>query len=247
MSQNQMNAAQTKTIGELRQQLEVRFAGSITAVQEAYGELTLELRADDLFRVCQVLCHDEQFAFEQLIDLCGVDYSDYGKSEWSADEKVCKGGYSRGVQEGTAGRLKFGDDLPASSAERPRFAVVYHLLSYRYNLRLRLRVYCVDVDMPMVASVSSIWSGANWFEREAFDLFGILFDGHPDLRRILTDYGFVGHPFRKDFPLIGHVEMRYDADKGRVVYEPVSIEPRVLVPRVIRHDHRYILSTQKKS
>ncbi|MEW5838049.1 MAG: NADH-quinone oxidoreductase subunit C [Pseudomonadota bacterium] len=242
-----MKLSKTKPLGELREQLSARFAGAIAHMVEANGELSIEVRAQDAFRVCQVLATDENFAFEQLIDLCGVDYSDYGKSEWSSDDKVCKGGYNRGVQAGTAARLKFGDDLPLADATRPRFAVVYHLLSYAYNQRLRLRVYCEDIDLPVLPSVTAIWSGANWFEREAFDLFGILFDGHPDLRRILTDYGFVGHPFRKDFPLVGHVEMRYDENKGRVVYEPVSIEPRVLVPRVIRHDHRYILSTQKKS
>ncbi len=242
-----MSLAKSKTLGELREQFAARFAGSFTQIVEACDELTVDVRAEDLFGVCQVLATDGGFAFEQLIDLCGVDYSDYGKTEWSSDEKVCKGGYSRGVQASTAGRLKFGDDLPLVDASRPRFAVVYHLLSYAYNQRLRLRVYCEDAELPILPSVTTVWSGANWFEREAFDLFGILFDGHPDLRRILTDYGFIGHPFRKDFPLIGHVEMRYDESKGRVVYEPVSIEPRVLVPRVIRHDHRYILSTQKKS
>ncbi|MGB9578091.1 MAG: NADH-quinone oxidoreductase subunit C [Halothiobacillaceae bacterium] len=235
-----------KSLEQLRGELESRFAGRILSLTSAWDELTLELRTEDLLTVCEVLHTAPEFSFEQLIDLCGVDYSDYGKSEWLADDAVCKGGFSRGVQESTAGRLKFGDDLPLAAPERPRFAVVYHLLSYRHNARLRLRVYCADAEMPVVPSVCGIWSAANWFEREAFDLFGILFDGHPDLRRILTDYGFVGHPFRKDFPLIGHVEMRYDEAKGRVVYEPVSIEPRVLVPRVIRNDHRYILSKQKK-
>lgn len=235
-----------KTLEQLRAELETRFAGRFTQLIEQYDELTLVLPVEELLYVCEALCNEAEFAFEQLVDLCGVDYSDYGKSEWLADDKVCKGGYSRGVQEATAARLKFGDDLPLAAPTRPRFAVVYHLLSYRHNLRLRLRVFCPDAEMPMVPSVCGIWSGANWFEREAYDLFGILFDGHPDLRRILTDYGFVGHPLRKDFPLIGHVEMRYDESKGRVVYEPVSIEPRVLVPRVIRHDHRYLLSKQKK-
>lgn len=235
-----------KSLEQLRGELLARFAGRASDITEAHDELTFEVRADELLRVCEILSTAPEFGFEQLVDLCGVDYSDYGKSEWFTDDTVSKGGFSRGVQEATSGRLKFGDDLPLAAPERPRFAVVYHLLSYAHNARLRLRVYCEDETLPLVPSVSSIWSGANWFEREAFDLFGILFDGHPDLRRILTDYGFVGHPFRKDFPLIGHVEMRYDEAKGRVVYEPVSIEPRVLVPRVIRHDHRYILSSQKK-
>lgn len=241
-----MKLTLSKTYSQLREQFSVRFPSAATQFIESCDELTIEVRATDILRVCQALAMEAEFAFEQMIDLCGVDYSDYGKSEWSSDEKVCKGGYNRGVQESTAGRMKFGDEMQLSDPERPRFAVVYHLLSYKFNQRLRLRVYCDDVDMPVLPSVTSVWSGANWFEREAFDLFGILFDGHPDLRRILTDYGFVGHPFRKDFPLIGNVEMRYDETKGRVVYEPVSIEPRVLVPRVIRQDHRYILSTQKK-
>lgn len=235
-----------KSLEQLRGELESRFAGRFGALIQKHDELTLELPAEELLGVCETLRSAPEFSFEQLIDLCGVDYADYGKSEWLADDKVCKGGYGRGVDEGTSARLKFGEDLPLAAPDRPRFAVVYHLLSYQHNVRLRLRVYCADAEMPVVPSVCGIWSAANWFEREAFDLFGILFDGHPDLRRILTDYGFVGHPFRKDFPLIGHVEMRYDEAKGRVVYEPVSIEPRVLVPRVIRNDHRYILSRQKK-
>ena len=235
-----------KTFEQLRGDILTRFPGRIADISVVNDELTVELAAEDLLHVCEVLRSDVEFSFEQLVDLCGVDYCDYGKSEWLADDKVSKGGYSRGVQEATSGRLKFGDDLPLAGSGRPRFAVVYHLQSYRHNTRVRLRVYCEDESLPVVPSVTELWSGANWFEREAFDLFGILFDGHPDLRRILTDYGFVGHPFRKDFPLIGHVEMRYDETKGRVVYEPVSIEPRVLVPRVIRDDHRYMLSSQKK-
>lgn len=236
----------SRTLEQLRREIQTRLAGKLVSAEIAYDELTLEVDAQHLLHVCEVLASDVSFSFEQLVDLCGVDFMDYGKSEWATDDKVCKGGYSRGVNEGTAGRLKFGDDLPATETTRPRFAVIYHLLSYRHNQRLRLRVYCKDDSLPVVPSVCGIWSGANWFEREAFDLFGILFEGHPDLRRILTDYGFIGHPFRKDFPLVGHVEMRYDETKGRVVYEPVSIEPRVLVPRVIRNDHRYIISSQKK-
>ena len=138
------------------------------------------------------------------------------------------------------GRLQFGDKLDSVAVEGRRFAVVYHLLSYRHNWRIRLRVFASDDDFPVLPSVVNIWRVADWYEREAFDLFGILFTDHPDLRRILTDYGFVGHPFRKDFPLVGHVEMRYDPEKERVVYEPVSIEPRVLVPKVKRDDHRYL-------
>src|SRR4051812_2199214 len=186
------------------------FGDAITKVKEAHGELTLELRRADLSAVCLRLRDDPQFAFEQLIDLCGVDYLEY--------------------REG--------------GGKGPRFAAVYHLLSISRNQRLRLRVF-LDNEMPMVDSVVGIWAAADWYEREAFDLFGIIFEGHPDLRRILTDYGFIGHPFRKDFPLIGNVEVRYDVEKKRVVYEPVSIEARTLVPRVIRSDNRYETALKK--
>jgi NADH-quinone oxidoreductase subunit C len=170
-----------------------------------------------------------------LIDLAGVDYLDYGKTEWKTLSSTATG-FSRGVD-------RSGDDsMPVHGTAQSggaRFAVAYQLLSVTHNQRLRLRAYCAPGEPPMIDSVNEIWACANWFEREAFDLFGILFKGHPDLRRILTDYGFIGHPFRKDFPLIGNVEVRYDADKKRVVYEPVSIEARTLVPRVIREDNRY--------
>ncbi|MBI3575205.1 MAG: NADH-quinone oxidoreductase subunit C [Gammaproteobacteria bacterium] len=181
------------------------FGDAVTAAHEHVGELTLEIRRVDLLHVCRSLRDDPDFAYEQLIDVCGVDYLEYGRES--------------------------GKDTRSG----PRYAAVYHLLSLQHNHRLRLRTL-LDDDMPLVASVVNIWNAANWFEREAFDLFGIVFEGHPDLRRILTDYGFVGHPFRKDFPLIGQVEMRYDPDKQRVVYQPVSIEPRTLVPRVIRDE-----------
>ncbi len=174
------------------------------------GELTLEVPRAQLLGVCRLLRDHPRLGFEQLIDLCGVDYLDY--------------------------RKEAGPDAHAANKKHPsRYAVVYHLLSVRHNQRLRLRVF-LDDDTLLVASVIDMWACANWFEREAFDLFGIVFDGHPDLRRLLTDYGFIGHPFRKDFPLIGQVEMRYDEDKQRVIYQPVSIEPRVLVPRVIRQE-----------
>jgi NADH-quinone oxidoreductase subunit C len=182
-----------------------KFGGSIVATVHACNELTLEVRREDILKVCRVLRDDPLLAFEQLMDVCGVDYSTY-------------------LLESREG-LRHG----------PRFAVVYHLLSLKHNRRVRVRTF-LDDDMPIVASVHEIWNSANWFEREAFDLFGIVFEEHPDLRRILTDYGFIGHPFRKDFPLIGQVEMRYDEAKRRVVYQPVTIEPRVLVPRVIRDE-----------
>jgi NADH-quinone oxidoreductase subunit C len=190
------------------------------------GEVTVYVAAEDILSVSQTLRDD--FGFEQLMDLCGVDYSTYGGSAWLTKAATDKG-FSRAVDAATV--LDIVD-------EGYRYAVVYHLMSLQHNQRLRVKVR-LDAESPIVDSVTSIWESAGWFEREAFDLFGILFDGHEDLRRILTDYGFIGHPFRKDFPLIGHVEMRYDADKKRVVYEPVSIEERTLVPRVIRDDNRY--------
>lgn len=212
---------------------------SNTLVQnDVFGEVTIEVAPADALAVFQALRDHESLLFDQLIDVCGVDYSQYGSVEWVTDESTTTG-YSRGVEANTGARLRFGDDLEAGNSSRPRFAAVYHLMSVALNHRLRVRVYCEDDQMPVVPSVIELWPSANWFEREAFDLFGILFDGHPDLRRILTDYGFVGHPFRKDFPLVGHVEMKYDEQQKRVVYQPVTIEPRVLVPRVIRDDGRF--------
>lgn len=192
----------------------------------ANKEITLTVPRDDLTAVMLLLREKKPLAFEQCIDVCGVDYSTYGGSEWITGE-AANSGFGRGAERETP-----------ECDPKNRFAVVYHLLSITLNHRLRVKVF-LDADYPVVDSVVDIWASANWFEREAFDLFGIMFSGHPDLRRILTDYGFIGHPFRKDFPLIGQVEMRYDAEAGRVVYEPVSIEPRTLVPRVIRDDLRY--------
>jgi len=167
------------------------------------GELTLEVKASEFRNACEKLRDHPDLRFEQLIDLCGIDYSAYADRPW----------------------------------ERNRFAAVLHLLSVSHNWRLRVRVFCPDDAMPMLDSLVDVWPGVNWFEREAFDLFGIVFEGHPDLRRILTDYGFIGHPFRKDFPISGHVEMRYDPEQKRVVYQPVSIEPREITPRVVREAH----------
>jgi len=223
----------------LSQQLNKSFSSELLSNRLEQGEVTIEVAAENYLSVCKKLHDDEVFAFEILLDLCGVDYSAYGQVEWKTNATAS--GFSRGVDVATHGRLRFGDELPEMTGERKRFAAVTHLLSIKNNHRLRVRVYAEDDVMPVVPSLVDIWNGVNWFEREAFDLFGIHFDGHPDLRRILTDYGFVGHPFRKDFPLSGHVEMRYDPEKKRVVYEPVSIEPRVLVPKVIRDDSRYTL------
>ena len=186
----------------LKANLEAAFGGRLTSITESTGELTIVVKADDYLEVTKRLRDDATLRFEQLIDLCGIDYQTYGE----------------GAYEG------------------PRFAAVLHLLSVSNNWRVRVRVFAPDDEVPLVASVVDIWSSANWYEREAFDLYGIVFEGHPDLRRILTDYGFIGHPFRKDFPVSGYVEMRYDPEEKRVVYQPVTIEPREITPRVIRED-----------
>ena len=203
--------------------------GERAQVVDRHDQVTVEVSADNLIEVATTLRDDESLAFTMLMDLAAVDYSEFGKADWKTSESATRTGYSRGVERG---------EHASSGWSGSRFAVVYHLLSLTQNERLRMRVQCAG-EPPVVPSVLDVWASADWFEREAFDLFGVLFSGHPDLRRILTDYGFVGHPFRKDFPLIGHVESRFDPEKGRVVYEPVSIEPRTLVPRVIRNDNRY--------
>ncbi len=218
-----------KKIDTLAAAVEARLGDRVSRIQSSCGELTLEVAADKLLEVCTALRDDASLRFEQLIDLCGIDYLDHGRAEWKT-QSATGSGFSRGVERMHGER---------EAAPARRFAVVIHLLSVTHNWRVRVRAYCSEGEPPMADSVVDIWPAANWFEREAFDLYGILFRGHPDLRRILTDYGFVGHPFRKDFPLSGNVEVRYDPEKGRVVYEPVSIEPRIVVPKVIRHDHRY--------
>jgi NADH-quinone oxidoreductase subunit C len=190
------------------------------------GEYAVDVAPADLLAVCKELRDAPDLAFEQLIDLSGVDYLEFGRSEWTTFDATSSG-FSRGVER--APRI----EAPATEG---RFAVSYQLLSVARNTRLRLRCYCPAGEPPMIDSVVEVWAAANWYEREAFDLYGILFRGHPDLRRILTDYGFIGHPFRKDFPLSGYVEVRYDPGRGRVVQEPVSIEPRVTVPKVIRKE-----------
>ena len=220
---------------QLAEQLQNRFGDKLLANIDAVGEVTIEVAGDDLIEVATALRDEPAFAFEILIDVCGIDYANYGKDEWITEDSSSSG-FSRGVAAATAGRLKaVTEDLVV---EKPRaakrFAAVYQLLSIVNNRRLRVRVYAPDDGLPVVPSVIPVWNSADWYEREAFDLYGILFEGHPDLRRLLTDYGFVGHPFRKDFPLSGNVEVIYDAEKQRVVYQPVSIEPRVLVPKVIR-------------
>lgn len=203
----------------------------LRALPSGAGDLTWQVDSVDLLEVMQLLRDDPALRFEQLMDLAGIDFLAYGFDEWKT-QSATSTGFSRGVTRGIAPEAARYDG-------QLRFAVSYHLLSITHNWRVRLRCYCPDSDPPMIDSVAGVWSSAAWFEREAFDLFGILFKGHGDLRRLLTDYGFIGHPFRKDFPLSGNVEVRYDAELGRVVYEPVSIEPRTTVPRVIRHDNRY--------
>ncbi|EGJ11184.1 MULTISPECIES: NADH-quinone oxidoreductase subunit C [Rubrivivax] len=187
----------------LQSALESALAGKIRTSVRALGEITITVGAADYLDVARTLRDTPELRFEQLVDLCGVDYSDYRNQPWDG----------------------------------PRFCVVSHLLSVTHNWRLRLKVFCPDDDLPVVASVNDIWGSANWFEREAFDLYGIVFEGHLDLRRILTDYGFIGHPMRKDFPTTGNVEMRYDPEKKRVIYQPVTIEPREIIPRVVREDN----------
>ncbi|MFZ0254712.1 MAG: NADH-quinone oxidoreductase subunit C [Gammaproteobacteria bacterium] len=227
-SGGEQRSREQASIEALSHRLQSRFAGLFNQCAIALGEITLELPVQHLVRVCRALRDEPEFAFKQLVDLCGVDYLSYGRSDWETSEMATSTGFSRAVEE---------EEYTECAQQQVRFAVVYHLLSHTHNQRLRLRVY-TDSDPPKLPSVVEIWNVANWYEREAFDLYGILFEGHPDLRRLLTDYGFIGHPFRKDFPLIGRVEMRYDPEKQRVVYEPVSIEPRTLVPRVIRAEHQ---------
>lgn len=226
--------------------LQKYFGDKIQRLTLTYNEICIEIAAGDLLNVCTDLRDKNEFAYQQLTDLCGVDYSQYGKTEWETNGSTSSG-FSRGVESASMGRLTFGDELSCDEPDQPRFASVMHLISYTHNRRLRVKVFAENNDFPVIPSVTSIWKSVDWYERESFDLFGIMYSDHPDLRRILTDYGFVGHPFRKDFPLIGHVEMRYDPQQKRVIYEPVSIEPRVLVPRVKRDDHRYLDGTQEVS
>jgi NADH-quinone oxidoreductase subunit C len=193
----------SRKLDTLQAALESALGGRIQSSKREFGELTIVVAAADYLAVATMLRDDPALAFEQLIDLCGVDYSGYGNGSY----------------------------------EGPRYAVASHLLSLTHNWRLRLRVFAPDDELPVVPTLTDVWSAANWFEREAFDLYGILFEGHTDLRRILTDYGFIGHPMRKDFPVSGHVEMRYDAERKRVIYQPVTIEPREIIPRVIREEN----------
>jgi NADH-quinone oxidoreductase subunit C len=224
---------QSKLLELLQQQL----APLVDEIHADSDMIVLEVPAINLRQVALQLRDDSRFQFVQLLDICGVDYSRYGIGEWRTTEATASG-FSRAVNPNLHERQ--------TQWSKPRFAVVYHLLSLANNCRLRLRVF-IEGSQLMVPSVVTIWPVANWYEREAYDLFGIVFDQHPDLRRLLTDYGFKGHPFRKDFPLIGHVELRYDAATKRCVYEPVSIQARVTTPKVIRHDNRYVNDQPQES
>lgn len=215
----------------LVERLKTDLASHINDVSVAFDEVTVECDVANVKTLMMELREVSAFSFDQLIDLCAVDYLLYGEYDWETDSATEKG-FSRGVER---------QDAKAYALDKPRFAVVYHLLSTQKNHRLRVKVF-LDEKHLIIPSVHHLWKGANWFEREAYDLYGVLFDGHPDLRRILTDYGFIGHPFRKDFPLSGEVEMRYDAKLQKVIYAPVDIVPRVLVPKVIRNDNRYTVN-----
>ena len=236
-------------IEELQAHLNTHLEGKFTSSVLALGELTLEIPVRSWMDVCNYLRHDDQTLFEQLSDLCGVDYSAYGQAEW--DTHASSTGFSRAVQGAAVDPFDFDQanikDESSATAAGKRYAVVIHLLSIKHNLRIRLRTFCEDNAYPVVPSVVRIWSSANWYEREAFDLVGIMFNHHPDLRRILTDYGFIGHPLRKDFPLAGQVEMRYDPLQKRVIYQPVSIVTQPSVPRVIRQDQPSIASQERNN
>ncbi len=209
-------------------QLHKEFLDGEQSLTVAHHEITMECSVNEMKSRMLILRDHPDFLFDQLIDVCGIDYLYYGQYDWET-EPATERGFSRAVEA---------RESKACVWEKPRFAVVYHLLSTQKNQRIRVKVFLAESNL-VIPSVFSIWKSANWFEREAYDLYGILFEGHPDLRRILTDYGFIGHPFRKDFPLSGHVEMRYDATLKKVIYEPVDIVPRIGVPKVIREDNRY--------
>jgi NADH-quinone oxidoreductase subunit C len=231
------------TVDTLHAKITERFADQVQNAKIDIGELTIEVARENLLHVAKILRDEKDFGFDMLVDVCGVDYLQYGLGEWETFNATLTG-FERGVDREFMQNPESRDARNASfdpevqHIRTPRFATVYHLLSIANNHRVRVRVFLEEHDL-IVPSVVDLWPSANWFEREAFDLFGIMFKGHPDLRRILTDYGFVGHPFRKDFPLIGNVEVRYDGTLKRVVYDAVSIEPRILEPKVIRADNRY--------
>jgi NADH-quinone oxidoreductase subunit C len=225
---------------QLADLLRMRFGEHLASVDVSHAQVTIEVVPARLVEVCTALRDEADFRFEQMTDLCGVDFLNFGEGEWATSETATSHGFGRGVTGDTAiGRFDWAHRQRHPQFLR-RFASVMHLLSYTHNARLRVRCFAPEDALPVVPTITGVWPSANWYEREAFDLYGIVYEGHPDLRRILTDYGFVGHPFRKDFPLIGNVEVRYDPEAKRVVYEPVtSVTPRVTVARVVREDSRW--------
>jgi len=225
---------------QLSKDLAAHFSDLELTIKETRQGVICTVPVDSWLEVAKSLRDERDFDFDQCIDVCGVDYLSYGETEWPTED-VTYTGFSRGIRGKGPGRFSWSERRKETMTNR--FAVVVQLLSLNKNHRLTLKCFAPDEGMLVVPSLVDIWPGVNWFEREAFDLYGIIFQGHPDLRRILTDYGFIGHPFRKDFPLIGNVEVKYDEDKKRVVYQPVSIEPRVLVPKTIRRDSRYVDNT----
>ena len=211
-----------------------QYLNSLSEIKNDIDMISAKVEKDNLIEVMQILKNTKELEFQQLTDLCAADFSQFRKTEWTTTDAATSG-YSRGVNSDTHGRIKFGESVEKLDTN-DRFCIIYHLLSLKNNSRIRIKVFLSE-NPPIIPSITSIWDSANWYEREAFDLFGILFEGHPDLRRILTDYGFIGFPFRKDFPLIGNTQVRYDPKLKRVISEPVTIEPRVLVPKVIRKDN----------
>ena len=231
---NNQDKSISKSYLEQNDTLKNLFDSSLIDFESLFeNEDTVVFNANDLLKVINIFQSNKHVSFETLIDITAIDYSDYGVSEWNAKNANNKG-YSRGIKKDSSGRYTYESKKTNYNQPVKRFAAIYNLISTSSNVRLKVKFYCEDDESPSLPSVTQIWSSANWYEREAYDLFGIVFSDHPDLRRILTDYGFIGHPLRKDFPLIGNVEVNYDLEKERVVYQPVTIKPRVLIPKVIR-------------
>ncbi len=231
---------------QLVERLRARFGDRVTSSDVSHAQATIEVAPAHLVEICTALRDEAEFRFEQLTDLCGVDFLSFGEGEWATSDTATSQGFGRGVTgDNIQGRFGW-ENRPQHPQFLGRFASVVHLISYQHNIRLRVRSFAPEDALPVLPTLTGVWPSANWYEREAFDLYGIVYADHPDLRRILTDYGFVGHPFRKDFPLIGNVEVRYDPEARRVVYEPVtSVTPRVTVARVVREDSRWKTSREE--